>query len=200
MWRSKLENPNAISIEDLNARKIGNTFEGDILVVYIATLDRENKTREVLRADLTDFKGEMTITLNVTGNLVQEYKNKIVPGTSIIVSGFGIGHKTTFDRGDSEFILKLQDSSIIEIIPWLCQKYKFIPSTTIKQLLRSTSTYAIGTIGALVVAGRQTSSQHVVDIKDGNNDDDKVQVKSTLNTPFFYATFTIVMFLLNTEL
>ena len=71
MCRSKLGNPDTISIKDLNARKTVNTFEGDILVIYIATLDRENKTREVLRADLTDFKGEMTITLNVIGNLVQ---------------------------------------------------------------------------------------------------------------------------------
>ena len=62
MCRSKLGNPNAISIEDLNARKERNTFEGDILVIYIATLDRENKMRKVLRADLIDFKGEMTIT------------------------------------------------------------------------------------------------------------------------------------------
>ena len=88
MCRSKLGNPSAISIEDLNARKIGNTFEGDILIIYIATLDRENKMREVLHVDLTFFKGEMTITLNVIENLVQEYKNKIVPETSIIVSKF----------------------------------------------------------------------------------------------------------------
>lgn len=199
MCRSKLGKPNAISIEDLNARKEGNTFEGDILIVYIAILDRDNKTREVLRANLTDYKGEMTITLNVTGNLVQEYKNKIVPRTSIIVSGFQIGHKTTYDHRDFDCILMLQDSSTIETIPRLCEEYKFIPSTTIKQLLTSTSTYAIGTIGALLVAGRHTGSQYVVDIKDGNNDDDKVKVKRTLNTPSFYATCIVVMFLLSTK-
>ena len=122
MCRSKLGNPNVISIEDLNARKIGNTFEGDLLVVYITTLDRENKTWEVLHVDLTDFKGEMTITLNVTENLIQEYKNKIVPGTSIIVSRFQIGHKTTYDHRDFDCILMLQDSSTIETIPWLCRE------------------------------------------------------------------------------
>ena len=56
----------------MNARKEENTFEGEILVIYIVTLDRDNKTREVLHADLTNFKGEMTITLNMIGNLIQE--------------------------------------------------------------------------------------------------------------------------------
>ena len=101
----------------MNASKIGNIFEGDILVVYIATLDRENKTREVLRADLIDFKGEMTITLNVTGNLVQQYKTKIVPGTSIIVLGFQVEHKITYECIDYDCILILKDSSTIETIP-----------------------------------------------------------------------------------
>ena len=94
------------------------------------------------------------------------------------MSRFKIGHKTTYDCGDFDCILTLQDSSTIETIRRLFQEYKFIPSTTIKQLLTSTSTYAIGRIGALVVAGRQTGSQYVVEIKDKNNDDDKVQVNA----------------------
>ena len=38
-----------ITVEELNARKGGNTFEGDVLVVY-----KVKKTQEVLWADLTD--------------------------------------------------------------------------------------------------------------------------------------------------
>lgn len=78
-YRLKIKGQNSISIEKLSARKVGNTFEGDVLIVYKATLDKVNKSREVLRVNLTDSKVEMTITVNATGELIQKYEDKIVP-------------------------------------------------------------------------------------------------------------------------
>ena len=141
-----------ISIEDLNERKIGNTFEGDVLVVYKSNLDKINKTREVLRADLTDHKVEMTITLTINGHLVYQYEDKIVAGMGVSIIDFEIAPKTNYDRGDCDCILQLKETSFVETINHICNDYNFISSTTIRELLNSTSNYPIGTIGALVVA------------------------------------------------
>ena len=111
---AKLNTQKPITIEDLNARKSGNTFEGNVLVVYKVVLDRSIGTREVLHADLTDCKGEMTIIVTVGSNLVQKYKNKIVVGTAIAITDFDIAPKTEYDRGDSDCILILKDSTTIE--------------------------------------------------------------------------------------
>ena len=46
-------------------------------------LDKLRKTNEILRADLTDAKGELTITLNIHGNLIKQHEEKIVPGKAI---------------------------------------------------------------------------------------------------------------------
>ncbi|XP_057852675.2 uncharacterized protein LOC131062948 [Cryptomeria japonica] len=174
--RSKVKGQNAISIEDLNARKAGNIFEGDVLIVYKATLDKVNKSRPVLLADLTDLKAEMTIIVNVTGDLVENYEEKIVPNSAICISGFDIAPKTDYDRGDSDCILILKDSTTIETMPRMCQEYNFIPSTTIKQLRFSTNEYPIGTIGALVTRTGKQGSQYTLDIKDGDNETHKVQL------------------------
>lgn len=160
----------------MNARKAGNIFQGDVIVKYKAILDKTNKTREVLRADLTDTKGEMTITLNVTADLVAHYEDKIIPGSGLSISNFQIAPRTDYDRGDCDCILVLTKSSIVEIIPRLCIDYKFIPSTAIKQLLASTEQYATGTIGVLVTRAKKIGLQYIVDVQDGDSEFDKAQV------------------------
>lgn len=108
MCRSKLGNPTLISIEYLNIRKERNIVEGGILVVYTTTLDRESRTWEVLCTNLIDFKGEMTITLTFIGNLVQQYKDVIVLGTSISISRCQVAPRTNNDHGDCDYILILK--------------------------------------------------------------------------------------------
>ncbi|XP_057822077.1 uncharacterized protein LOC131034564 [Cryptomeria japonica] len=186
--RSKTKTQNCMSIEELNARKAGNMFDGDVLVVYKATLDKVNKTREVLRADLTDLKAEMTITLNVPSNLVQQYENKIIPGSGISITGFQIAAKTDYDRGDCDCILILKESSMVETKPSICKQYNFIPGTTIKQLLTSTNEYATGTIGALVVATKKKAFQYMIEIKDGFSDMDKATLLLHPNFAHHYLT------------
>lgn len=132
--RSKVKGQNDIYIEDLNARKVGNIFEGYVLVVYKATLDQVNKSRLVLHADLTNSKAEMTIIVNVTGDLVEKYEEKIVPNSAITILGFDIAPKIDYDHRDCDCILILKDSTTIKTLPCICQEYNFIQSTTIYQL------------------------------------------------------------------
>ena len=120
--RTRFKKPKIVSIKQLNAKRAGDTFQGDVLVVYKATLDKANKTWEMLRADLTDHKAEMTITLNVSGNLVYQHEPKIVPGSAISISDFQVAPRTDYDRGDCDCILILTDISTTENIPRLCQE------------------------------------------------------------------------------
>ncbi|XP_059067636.1 uncharacterized protein LOC131858419 [Cryptomeria japonica] len=83
--RSKINNEISLSIDDLNARKTGNNFQGDVLVVYKATLDKVKKTREDLRVDLTDLKGEMTITLTVSNNLLHKFEDNSIPDMGLSI-------------------------------------------------------------------------------------------------------------------
>lgn len=124
--RAKLNTQKPITIEDLNAKKSGNTFEGNVLVMYKVILDRSTRTREVLRVDLTDYKGKMTIIVTVGSNCVQKYENKIVAGIAIAITNFDIALKTKYDHGDSDCILTLKDSTTIEKISLRSNEYKFI--------------------------------------------------------------------------
>lgn len=106
-YKTKENNLNSILIEDPNGRKVGNSFQGDVLVVYKATLDRVNKICEVLCVNLMASKVEMTITLNVVGNLIQNFEEKIVVGSRMLIIGFQIVPKIYYDHGDSDCILIL---------------------------------------------------------------------------------------------
>ena len=165
-----------ISIEELTSWKAGNVFHGNIVAVYRTMLDKLRKTNEIFRADLTDSKGEMTITLNLRGNLVKEHEEKLVAGKAICVKDFKIAPKTDYDHCESECILVADQKTTIENIPLVCQEYTFIPNTCIKELLQTVDKYAVGTIGAIVTSTKISGSQYILEIKDGNSDHDKAIV------------------------
>ena len=115
--RSKVKTTGNTSIEELNERKTGKTFEGDVLVVYKYILDKINKTREVLRTDVIDSKAEMTVTVNVKDNLVQQYEDKLIAGMGVRISNFQLEAKSDFDCGDYYCIIVVKESTTIETIP-----------------------------------------------------------------------------------
>ena len=166
----------SISIEELTSCKAGNVFHGNIIVTYRTMLDKLRKTNEILRADLTDTKGELTITLNIRGNLIKQHEEKIVPGKAICIKNFKIVAKTDYDHGESEGILLVDEQTTIENIALVCQEYTFIPNTTIKRLLETVEPYAIGTIAAIVTGTKRSGMQYMLDIKDGNSQFDKATV------------------------
>ena len=165
-----------ISIEELTSCKAGNVFHGNIIVTYRTMLDKLHKTNEILREDLTDAKGEMTITLNLRGNLIKQHEEKLLPGKAICVKDFKIAAKTDYDHCESECILLVDQQTTIENIALVCQEYTFIPNTCIKRLLQTIDAYAVGTIGAIVTGTKKSGTQYILEIKDGNSDYDKAMV------------------------
>jgi hypothetical protein len=174
-----------LSIEGLNNRQTGQVFVGDIMVVYTTYLDKENKSRSIMRVDMTDKDAMMTVTLTVPPQLVQKHAEKILPRNGISITNFNILPKTVYDRGDCDRIISLNETSIVEKIPAICSEYRFLPDSTISQLAQSTDIYPIGMIGAAVTLARKFGSQHILHIKDGDSDNDKAMV------PLFIFSFVL---------
>jgi hypothetical protein len=191
--RSKLVTPKILSIEGLNSRRTGQVFIGDIMVVYSTYLDKENKTRSIMRAEMTDKEALMTVTLTIPTQLVHKHAEKILPGNGISITNFNIFPKTVYDRGDCDRIISLNETSIVEKIPAICSEYCFVPDTTINQLAQSNDIYPIGTIGTAVTLARKLGSQHILHIKDGESDSDKAMVPFSISS--FVLFFRMSMYL-----
>jgi len=146
------------------------------MVVYSAFLDKANKSRQILRADLTDAQGMMTITLTVPAHLVERHEQQILQGNSISITNFKILPKTVYDRGDCDKIILLNESSIIQNVPEVCKEYRFIPNTTIRQFASKKEMYPIGTIAAAVTLAKRVGLHYVLHIKDGDNENDNATV------------------------
>jgi len=149
--------------------QVKTTFHGDILVIYKTILDQVHII-ELLRVDLVDSKGDMAITLNVPHNLIVVVEAKLVIGQGICIKDFKISAKTIYDHGDCTCILVLHDRSIAETIPSIYKEYKFVPTTTIKQLTNTTTPFVTSTMVALVTYAKQIGPQYALDIKDGQSE------------------------------
>jgi hypothetical protein len=105
MYRNKLTTSIPINIEELTSCKVGQVFDGNVVVTYTTILDKSHKSNELLRAYLTNAKGEMTITLIVHSNFIEQHQAKLIPGKSIRITNFKIAPKTNYDHGEVECIL-----------------------------------------------------------------------------------------------
>ena len=79
-------------------------------------LDKLNMTNAILRADITDAKGDMTGTLNACGNMIDKYEEIITPGKNISVRNFKVAPKTNYDHGDCDCLLIVDHHTTIENI------------------------------------------------------------------------------------
>jgi hypothetical protein len=174
-----------LSIEDLNSRQTGPLFIGDIMVVYTTYLDKANKNRSIMHADMIDKDAMMTVTLTVPPQLVQKHAEKILSCNGISITDFNVLPKTVYDRGDCDQIILLNETSIVETIPAICSEYLFLPDSTIRQLAQSTDIYPIRRIRAAVRLARKFGLQHILHIKDGESDNDKAMV------PLFIISFVL---------
>lgn len=163
-----------ITIQELKSLKQGRIFHGDVLVIYKTIVDRVHGI-ELLRADIVDTKGNMAITLNVPHNLIPTAEQKLVVGQGICIKDFKVSPKTVYDHSDCNWILVLHEKSIIETIPAVCTEYRFVPTTTIRQL-RNTTGFGIGTVVGLVTSAKEIDSQYVLNIKDGQCQQDTASV------------------------
>ena len=120
------------------------------MVTYNTFLDKNNKSQPILRTDMTNEKGIITITITVPTQLIQCHKQTLVAGNNIHLTNFKIMPKTNYDRGDCDRIISLNETSTIETIMPICNEYTFIPNTIVKQLSENIDRYPVGTIGILV--------------------------------------------------
>jgi hypothetical protein len=65
------------------------------MVVYNTYLDKVNKTCKILRADMTNENGMLTVTLIVPAHLLQRHQHKILPGSGISITHFKVYQKPT---------------------------------------------------------------------------------------------------------
>jgi hypothetical protein len=159
--------------------------------MYITYLDKENKTRCIMCADMTDNKAMMTITLTIPTQLVQKHAEKILPGNGISITNFNILPKIVYDHGDCDHGLYRSMKQVLwKNFPRFVQNIVFIPDTTINQLAQSNDIYPIGTIGAVVTLERKVGSQHILHIKDGESDNNKAMV------PFSISSFVLYFHML----
>jgi hypothetical protein len=80
--------PKVLSIEGLNNCRTGKMFIRDIMVIYSTYLDKENKTRSIMCADMTDTEAMMKVTLTIPTQLVQRHAEKILLGNGISIKNF----------------------------------------------------------------------------------------------------------------
>jgi hypothetical protein len=104
------------------------------MVIYSTYLDKVNKTRSIMHADMTDNEALMTVTLTIPTQLFQKHVEKILPCNGISITNFNRLPKTVYDRGDCDRIISLNETSIVEKIPAICSEYCFVPDTTISQI------------------------------------------------------------------
>jgi len=143
--------------------------------------------------DMTDNEAMMTVTLTIPTQLVQKHAEKILPGNGISITNFNIFPKTVYDRGDCDWIISLNETSIVEKIPAICSEYHFVPDTTINQLAQRNDTYPITTIGVVVTLIIKLGLQHILHIKDGDSDNDKEMVSFSI--PSFVLYFHMLIYL-----
>jgi hypothetical protein len=117
---SKLITPKILSIEGINSRRTGQVFVEDIMVIYSTYLDKENKTRCIMHADMTNSEALMTVTLTIPTQLVQKHAEKIFPGNGISITNFNLLPKIVYDCGDYDRIISLNEKSIVEKIIAIC--------------------------------------------------------------------------------
>ena len=70
--------------------------------------------------------------------------------------------QTNYDHGEVECFLLVYQETSIKNIPPICQQYIFIPNTSIKILLEATKQYALGKIGAVVIAAKTLRAQYTL--------------------------------------
>jgi hypothetical protein len=182
-----------LSIEGLNNHQTGQLFIEDIMVVYTTYLDKENKSRPIMRDDMIEKDAMMIVTLTVPPQLVQKHAKKIFLGNGISIKNFNIFPKTVYDHGDCDRIISLNEISIVEKIPAVCSEYRLVPDMTISQLAHSSDVYPIRNIGAIVTLARKLGSQHILHIKDGESDNDKAMVLLSISSFLLY--FCMCMYL-----
>lgn len=74
VYRFKASSLTLITIKELDIHKVLKLFNGDIMSIYSTFLNKMQRTRQILRADLIDTAGIMTFTFTISNELIQEHQ------------------------------------------------------------------------------------------------------------------------------
>jgi len=74
----------------------------------------------------------------------------------------------------------VKEKTTVESITQVCEKHRLAPDKTIHSLLVSNDTYAVGSIGVVVLVCQQNNKQLELNIKDGEVEDDNTIVSILL--------------------
>lgn len=71
---------------------------------------------------MIDREGQMTITANITNNLIQKLMPKLKPSTSVRLRNFFIKKTSQYERGDATYYLQLRSDTIVDTIDRVCEQ------------------------------------------------------------------------------
>jgi hypothetical protein len=91
------------------------------MVFYNTYLDKMNKSRKILRADMTYSNGTMTSTLTIPALLIEIHEKNIVPVAEISITNFKILPKNGYDCGDCNHVISILESSVMETMSPTCK-------------------------------------------------------------------------------
>lgn len=136
--RLSTEENKVSTIADIYATQAGTIFEGDVLITYRPAYAKNPTSppkAPIVHADLVDSDGHMTITVNITNQLVDRFMAKLLLGASVRIKGFSLRKKTQYERGDADFCIQLTSQTAVETIDQVCSHQKLMLDTRICQLI-----------------------------------------------------------------
>ena len=132
LHRLNTEENNVSTIVDIHAMQSGTIFEGDVLVTYGPAYAKNPTSLEkapIVHVDLVDSDGHMTITLNITNQLIDRFMAKLLPSASVCTKSFSLKKNTQYERGDADYCIQLTAQTYVETIDQVCIKQKLMPDT-----------------------------------------------------------------------
>jgi len=123
MTRKKEIESMPLLIEYVSNNITGIIFHGVVLVTYLNLLEKQNNTKAILYTNLTDKKVEMTITLLVPTQVIEQNEAKLITNVGVFIRNFEIILKHKYNSDYCEKTISLNSFSIVENICFVCIKY-----------------------------------------------------------------------------
>ncbi|XP_057857387.2 uncharacterized protein LOC131066596 [Cryptomeria japonica] len=189
------------TILELCTRRYGTVFEGDVLVAYGPAYPRNTGVQikaEIVHIDLVDRNGQMTITVNISNNLIEMFLPRMLPGSSVRITNFLVKSKTKYERGDANCCLALTSKSIVNTVMRICKQLKLTPDKTISQLIQEDCSYSVGSFGAVITSYHLKRNQCELRVKDGDLQNDMATVVITNPNTDLYTKIENLLVLTHT--
>jgi hypothetical protein len=126
-------------MEDIDHTVCNVVFEYLVLTIYgnlliLSTPPYKFVAFSYLHVDVIDTMGTTTITVNIRGGLIKTHVEFIKKGCFLQLEIFSMKVKTYYDKGDSDWMIKLSTTTKVTTIPTFdhLEKLHFLPKDTIR--------------------------------------------------------------------